>query len=91
MKKQVKKDNYKILWFEEAGLTYSKKDLLKKRFANIIKSFRRKNNLSQTELSEMLNIKRQSVSKWERGINLPSSWVIIEVMDILCNEKFRGW
>ena len=32
-----------------------------------IRNFRKKNNMSQDELAEKLNVSRQSVSLWETG------------------------
>ena len=35
-------------------------------------SYRKKSGLSQQELAEQLDVSRQSVSKWETGITVPS-------------------
>ena len=56
---------------------------------------RRKNkNLTQMQLAEILGITDRAVSKWERGISLPDSSVMLElcgilgitVNDLLCGE-----
>ncbi len=37
--------------------------------AEKVQALRKKNNWSQEELAEQLNISRQSVSKWESGVS----------------------
>ena len=39
--------------------------------ADKVMALRKKNNWSQEELAEKLNISRQSVSKWESGASIP--------------------
>lgn len=41
-----------------------------------IKNFRIKANMTQSELASKLNISRQSISKWEQEINIPSLEII---------------
>ena len=41
--------------------------------ANKIKALRLKNNLSQLQLAEKLGISNRAVSKWEKGLSVPSS------------------
>ena len=57
---------------------------------------RRKNaNLTQAQLAEKLGITDKAVSKWERGISMPDSSIMLELSDILgisvnellCGEK----
>lgn len=60
--------------------------------SNIVK-YRKKNHLSQEELSQSLNISRQSVSKWENGDNLPSIDNLISLsglLDISLDELITG-
>ena len=40
-------------------------------------SYRKKSGLSQQELAEQLDVSRQSVSKWETGITVPSGEKLI--------------
>lgn len=40
-------------------------------FNEKLQMLRKKNNLSQEELANMLDVTRQSVSKWESGITYP--------------------
>ncbi|MBO1307974.1 helix-turn-helix transcriptional regulator [Enterococcus sp. 669A] len=59
---------------------------------NIIK-YRKKNNLTQTQLAEELKIARQSISKWETGENLPSIDNLIllsEILNISLDELITG-
>ena len=55
---------------------------------------RRKNkNLTQAQLAEKLLITDKAVSKWERGIAMPDTSIMIELCDILnisVNELLRG-
>lgn len=51
--------------------------------ANNIVKYRKKNHLSQEELSKSLNISRQSISKWETGENLPSINNLISLSGML--------
>ena len=41
-------------------------------FSDKLKELRNKNNETQIDLANKLNISFQSVSKWEKGLNLPS-------------------
>ena len=51
-------------------------------------------NLTQAQLAETLNITDRAVSKWERGIAMPDSSIMLElcsilkitVNDLLCGE-----
>ena len=38
-------------------------------FAENLKAIRGERNLSQEELAELLDVSRQSVSKWEQGVS----------------------
>lgn len=38
-----------------------------KKFGNFIKELRHKNNMTQKELAEKLNLTDKAISKWERG------------------------
>lgn len=49
---------------------------------NIVK-YRQKNQLSQEQLAEALNISRQSISKWETGEKLPSIDNLISLSGLL--------
>ena len=50
-------------------------------------------NLTQMQLSERLGITDKAVSKWERGISMPDSSIMLELCEILCisvNELLCG-
>ena len=54
---------------------------------------RKKQNLTQSELAEKLNITDRAVSKWERGLNLPDASLMIDlckILDINVNELLSG-
>ena len=55
---------------------------------------RRKNaNLTQLQLADKLGITDKAVSKWERGITMPDTSIMLELCDILCisvNELLSG-
>ena len=48
-----------------------------------IKSLRKKKGLSQEELSIKLNVVRQTVSKWETGLSVPDSEMLISLSKVL--------
>ena len=48
-----------------------------------IKAVRQSKGLSQEELAVKLNVVRQTVSKWERGLSVPDSEMLITISDVL--------
>lgn len=48
-----------------------------------IKNFRKSKGLSQDELAAKLNVVRQTVSKWENGLSVPDSEMLIAVAEAL--------
>ena len=48
-----------------------------------IKNLRKAKGLSQEELSVKLNVVRQTVSKWEKGLSVPDSGMLISLADEL--------
>ena len=48
-----------------------------------IKISRKSKGLSQDELAIKLNVVRQTVSKWERGLSVPDSEMLISLSEIL--------
>lgn len=48
-----------------------------------IKTIRKSKGLSQDELAIKLNVVRQTVSKWERGLSVPDSEMLISLSEIL--------
>jgi len=48
-----------------------------------IKAIRKSKGLSQQELSVKLNVVRQTVSKWEQGLSVPDSDMLISISEVL--------
>lgn len=48
-----------------------------------IKTIRKAKGLSQQELSVKLNVVRQTVSKWEQGLSVPDSDLLIQLSEVL--------
>lgn len=48
-----------------------------------IKNLRKTKGLSQEELAIRLNVVRQTVSKWEKGLSVPDSGMLISLADAL--------
>jgi len=51
-------------------------------FGENLQNIRKRENLSQEELADKLNVSRQSVSKWESGISYPEIEKIIMICEI---------
>lgn len=54
---------------------------------------RKENKLTQEQLAEKLNISKNAVSKWERGLNLPDVSImqdLCKLLNITLNELFIG-
>ncbi len=63
------------------------------KIGNFIADRRKKQNLTQMELAEKLNITDRAVSKWERGKSLPDASVMLELcklLNISVNELLTG-
>jgi transcriptional regulator with XRE-family HTH domain len=52
------------------------------KFSERLKSLRKEKGLSQEELAELLNVSRQSVSKWESGQTYPEIDKLIVLSDL---------
>ena len=48
-----------------------------------IKAIRKSKGLSQQELAVKLNVVRQTVSKWEQGLSVPDSEMLISLSEVL--------
>lgn len=48
-----------------------------------IKAIRKSKGLSQEELAVKLNIVRQTISKWEKGLSVPDSDMLISISKVL--------
>lgn len=54
---------------------------------------RKQNNLTQMQLAEKLGITDKAISKWERGISMPDTSIMLDLCDILhitVNELLNG-
>ena len=47
-----------------------------------MKAIRKSKGLSQQELAVKLNIVRQTVSKWEQGLSVPDSDMLISISEV---------
>ena len=48
-----------------------------------IKAIRKSKGLSQEELAVKLNVVRQTISKWENGLSVPDSDMLISISEVL--------
>lgn len=48
-----------------------------------IKAIRKSKGLSQEELAIMLHVVRQTISKWEQGLSVPDSNMLISISEVL--------
>lgn len=53
-----------------------------KKFGNFIKELRHKNNMTQKELAEKLNLTDKAISKWERGLGFPDITMLKSLAEI---------
>ena len=63
------------------------------KIGRFIADCRKKSNLTQLQLAEKLGITDKAISKWERGITMPDSSIMLELCDILginVNELLSG-
>lgn len=67
----------------------------KEKIGSFIKQLRIENELSQNELADKINVSRQAISQWERGINTPdlealqdlSNLFNVSINEILIGKK----
>ena len=63
------------------------------KIGKLIADCRKKENLTQSQLAEKLGITDKAVSKWERGIAMPDTSIMLELCEILgisVNELLSG-
>ena len=63
------------------------------KIGKFISERRKQKNLTQMQLSEKLGITDKAISKWERGIAMPDTSIMLELCDILgisVNELLNG-
>ena len=52
-------------------------------FQDNLKALRKKKGITQEELAARLNVVKQTVSKWEKGLSVPDSELLIKLAEIL--------
>ena len=67
---------------EQNEVRYLRKGVLIMLSENI-KTIRKSKGLSQDELAVKLNVVQQTVSKWERGLSVPDSEMLISISEVL--------
>ena len=63
------------------------------KIGRFIAGCRKEADLTQMQLAEKLGITDKAVSKWERGVAMPDTSIMLELCDILCisvNELLSG-
>ena len=68
-------------------------EINKKSFGEFISMLRKEKSMTQKELASRLLVSDKAVSKWERGVAMPDSSIMLELCDILCisvNELLSG-
>ena len=63
------------------------------KIGKFIAECRKQKNLTQMQLAEKLGITDKAISKWERGIAMPDTSIMLELCDILSisvNELLSG-
>lgn len=52
-------------------------------FSHNLKTLRKQKGMSQEELAARLHVVRQTVSKWEKGLSMPDSALLLQIGEIL--------
>lgn len=52
-------------------------------FNENLKSMRKRRGFSQEQLSMRLNVVRQTISKWEKGLSLPDAEMLLKISEVL--------
>ena len=50
-----------------------------------LKRIRIKTGLSQKDMAEKINVRRETISRWERGSHIPQSICLIKLREVLDN------
>ena len=48
-------------------------------FQENLKTLRKKKGMTQEELAARLNVVRQTISKWEKGLSVPDAGMVIQI------------
>ncbi len=52
-------------------------------FSDNLKKLRKEKNITQSELAERLHVVRQTISKWEKGLSVPDSDMLVTLAHVL--------
>jgi putative transcriptional regulator len=52
-------------------------------FSENLKTIRKEKGFSQEQLAARLNVVRQTISKWEKGLSVPDAEMLIQLADVL--------
>ena len=52
-------------------------------FSETLKTLRKNKGFSQEQLSVRLNVVRQTISKWEKGLSVPDAEMLVRISEIL--------
>lgn len=52
-------------------------------FSDNLKTLRKNKGFSQEQLSLRLNVVRQTVSKWEKGLSVPDAEMLVKIAEVL--------
>ncbi|MBQ4117600.1 MAG: helix-turn-helix transcriptional regulator, partial [Oscillospiraceae bacterium] len=52
-------------------------------FGDNLKTLRKNKGFSQEQLSLRLNVVRQTVSKWEKGLSVPDAEMLVKIAEVL--------
>lgn len=52
-------------------------------FSENLKTLRKDRGFSQEQLSVRLNVVRQTISKWEKGLSVPDAQMLVELAEVL--------
>ena len=52
-------------------------------FQDNLKTLRKKKGMTQEELAARLNVVRQTISKWEKGLSVPDAELLTKLAEIL--------
>ena len=52
-------------------------------FSDNVKTMRKEKGFSQEQLATRLNVVRQTISKWEKGLSVPDAELLIQLAEVL--------
>lgn len=64
---------------DERGIPIRGQEIVEICFASNLRILRQNKQMSQSELAEMVGVERQTVSKWENGINEPDFNTVVRL------------